>query len=173
MVDNEKKETKSKRQKYVVGFMFDPTLSKVVLLRKVKPEWQKGLLNGVGGKIGDINAKETALDAMNREFKEETGVEGLVWTQYLNLKTPHSDLYFFRAIGNVHQVITLTEEEVAVYDVHDIMDRCDTMPNLRWCIQMARTFHFGERAQSFKAEEIMEPGITNSMGGGYKLGKTI
>jgi 8-oxo-dGTP diphosphatase len=173
MVDNENKDKKTKRQKYCVGFLLDPTLSKVVLIRKQKPAWQQGLLNGVGGKIGDVNTKETALEAMNREFAEETGVQGLEWTQFLNLKTPHSDLSFFRAIGNVHRVISLTEEEVGVYDVHDVMDRCDTMPNLRWCIQMARTFHFGERAQSFKAEEIMEPGVNNSMGGaeGYKLGK--
>src|SRR5271166_671287 len=121
MVDNENKDKKAKRKKYVVGFLFDPTLSKVVLIRKVKPDWQKGLLNGVGGKVGDVLAKETTLDAMHREFKEETGVEGLVWTQYLNLKTPHSDLTFFRSVGNVHQVITLTEEEVGVFDVHDVM----------------------------------------------------
>jgi 8-oxo-dGTP diphosphatase len=163
---------KEPRKKYCVGFLFDPTLSKVVLIRKQKPEWQDGLLNGVGGKIGDVHAKETPLQAMHREFKEEAGVEGLEWTQYLNLKTPHSDLYFFRAVGNVHRATTQLDEVVSVFEVHDVMDRCDTMPNLRWCIQMARTFHFGERAQSFKAEEIMEPGVTNSMGG-YKLGKAV
>lgn len=157
----------------MVGFLFDPTLSKVVLIRKLKPDWQKGLLNGVGGKVGDIIAKETAEEAMHREFKEEAGVEGLDWKQFLNLKTPHSDLTFFRAVGNVHRAITQLDEEVGVYDVHDVMDRCDTMPNLRWCIQMARTFHFGERAQAFKAEEIMEPGVQNSMGGGYKLGTAV
>lgn len=173
MVDNENKDKKAKRQKYCVGFLFDPTLSKVVLIRKLKPDWQKGLLNGIGGKVGDVNLKETPLEAMHREFEEEAGVAGLEWTQYLNLKTPHSDLYFFRAVGNVHRATTKLDEEVGVFEVHDVMDRCDTMPNLRWCIQMARTFHFGERAQSFKAEEIMEPGITNSMGGGYKLGKAI
>ena len=46
------------------------------------------------------------------------------------------------------------------------MDRCDTIPNLRWCIQMARTFHFGERAQEFKVEEIMVPDWT---GEGYQV----
>lgn len=168
MMAKEPKKKRAQRKKYVVGFMFDPTLSKVVLIRKKKPEWQDGLLNGVGGKIGDNIPGETAEQAIHREFKEETGVEGLEWTKFLHLLTPHSDLTFFRSVGNVHKPISLTEEEVAVFDVQDVMNRCDTLPNIRWCIQMARTFHFGERAQSFEVEEIMEPGVTNSMGGGYK-----
>jgi 8-oxo-dGTP diphosphatase len=154
------------RTKYVVGFMFDPTLSKVVLIRKGKPEWQQGLLNGVGGKVGDNISGETPEQAIHREFKEEAGVEGLNWAKYLTLKTPHSELHFFRAVGNVHKATTQTEEDVNVFDVHDVMDRCDTIPNLRWCVQMARTFHFGERAQEFKVEEIMVPDWT---GNGYEV----
>jgi len=146
--------------------MFDPTLSKVVLIRKGKPEWQQGLLNGVGGKVGDNISGETPEQAVHREFKEEAGVEGLNWTKYLTLKTPHSELHFFRAIGNVHRAQTQTEEDIGVFDVHDVMDRCDTIPNLRWCLQMARTFHFGERAQEFKVEEIMVPEWT---GNGYEV----
>lgn len=154
MVENENKSASSRKQ-YVVGFMLDPTLSKVVLIRKTKPSWQCGLLNGVGGKVGDNIAGESPEQAIHREFKEETGVEGLEWTRFLNLKTPHSDLYFFRAVGNVYKCVTCTEEEVAVFDINDVMDRCDAVPNTRWCIQMARTFHFGERADGFEAVEIM------------------
>jgi 8-oxo-dGTP diphosphatase len=157
---------KAKRQKYVVGFFLDPTLSKVVLIRKVNPEWQRGLLNGVGGKVGDTVPGETPEQAIHREFQEETGVGGLDWKPFLTLQTPHSEIHFFRAIGNVHRAETRTEETVNVFDVHDVMDMCDTIPNLRWCIQMARTFHFGERAQLFKVEEIMVPEWT---GNGYEI----
>jgi len=157
-----KKTQKPKRTHYVVGFMLDPTLSKVVLIRKVKPEWQRGLLNGVGGKIGDTIPGETAEQAMHREFMEEAGVEGLTWQKFMHLQTPRSDITFFRAIGNVHRATTKLDEEIGVYDVHDVMDRCDTIPNLRWCIQMARTFHYGERAQLFKVEEIMVPEWTGN-----------
>lgn len=156
----------TERQKYVVGFMFDPTLSKVVLIRKEKPAWQKGLLNGVGGKVGDHIPGETPEQAIEREFAEETGYSEPYWTKYLTLSTPHSELHFFRAVGNVAKPQSSTEEQVGVFDVHDIMDRCDTVPNLRWCIQMARTFHFGERAQEFKVEEIMVPEWT---GNGYEV----
>ena len=148
---------KAQRTKYVVGFMFDPTLSKVVLIRKKKPEWQNRLLNGVGGKVGDNIPNETPEQAIHREFQEEAGVEGLNWQKFMTLTTPHSELHFFRAVGNVHRAQTHTEEDIEIHDVHDVMDMCDTIPNIRWCIQMARTFHFGERAQEFIVEEVMVP----------------
>ena len=142
------------KKKYVVGFLFDPTLSKVVLIRKLRPVNQYGLLNGVGGKV---EPGEDALHAMDREFMEEAGMEALGWTHYLTLNTPHSHISFFRAVGNVHKAKApiQMDEEVYVYNVHDVMDRCDTMPNIRWCIQMARTFHFGEHATSFDVTENM------------------
>jgi 8-oxo-dGTP diphosphatase len=58
-------------QKYVLGFAFDKS-DNVILVRKQKPKWQKGLLNGVGGKI---EIGETSSDAMFREFREETGLK--------------------------------------------------------------------------------------------------
>lgn len=145
------------KKKYVVGFMLDPMLSKVVLIRKQKPEWQKGLLNGVGGKVGDNIEGETAEQAIIREFEEETGVTGLGWREFMHLDTPLSDLTFFYAIGNVHAIETTTEEEVDVYEVDDVMNRCDTMPNIRWCIQMARAMQFGEHAERFEVREVIEP----------------
>lgn len=152
----------AERRKYCVGFLFDPTLSKVVLVRKLRPTWQKGLLNGVGGKVGDFILNETPEQAMHREFQEEAGMSGLHWIEFLNLKTPHSDITFFRATGAVHAALQTGElrrdaEPIEVHDVHDVMDRTDTIANLRWCIQMARTFHFGERAQRFEVTEIMVP----------------
>lgn len=66
-------------QRYVLGFAFTPA-DQVALIQKAKPEWQKGLLNGIGGKVED---DETNIQAMVREFKEETGVEiGPVLWQY-------------------------------------------------------------------------------------------
>ncbi len=45
----------------VAGFLFDESRERVVLIKKQKPEWQSGRLNGVGGKIepgelGDMSA---------------------------------------------------------------------------------------------------------------------
>lgn len=55
---------------YVLGFAFSHTMRSVVLIEKLKPDWQAGKLNGVGGKI---EPGENAYDAMAREFFEETG----------------------------------------------------------------------------------------------------
>lgn len=59
-------------KRYVLGFAFTPTFEDdVVLIRKLKPEWQAGKLNGVGGSIEE---GETPVEAMKREFFEEAGV---------------------------------------------------------------------------------------------------
>jgi 8-oxo-dGTP diphosphatase len=143
---------KSVPPRFVDGLMFDPLLSRVVLIRKIRPEWQAGLLNAVGGKV---EPNESAFNAMAREFEEETGVTGLQWRQFLDLKLLRDSgtLCCFYSIGNVNKVFTKTDEKVAVMDVHEVMDRCDTIPNLRWLIQMARSFAFGENAGKFLAEE--------------------
>jgi 8-oxo-dGTP diphosphatase len=60
-------------KKYVLGFAFDRNKELLVLIEKQKPEWQRGLLNGVGGKVDPED--ESILHAMVREFKEETGVD--------------------------------------------------------------------------------------------------
>lgn len=46
-------------EKYTVAFIFDPSMSKVLLVHKEKPEWQLGKLNGVGGKYeeGEIGVQ--------------------------------------------------------------------------------------------------------------------
>lgn len=53
-------------ERYVVGFAFSDT--RVLLTRKTKPAWQKGLLNGIGGLV---EKGETIVEAMCREFQEE------------------------------------------------------------------------------------------------------
>lgn len=57
---------------FCLGFAFDiQNPSHVLLIRKNRPKWQAGLLNGVGG---HVEPGETLLEAMVREFQEETGI---------------------------------------------------------------------------------------------------
>lgn len=48
---------------YVVGFLFNNDMTKIVLIHKNRPYWQIGKLNGVGGKIEEY---ESSFNAMIR-----------------------------------------------------------------------------------------------------------
>ena len=64
--------TKSiERKIYVCGFAFSHDFQKVYLLKKNRPQWQKGLLNGLGGLVKD---GENLFEAMSRKFHEECGI---------------------------------------------------------------------------------------------------
>ena len=57
-------------------------------------EWQAGLLNGIGGKIED---GEAPIEALVREFAEETGVQTSAeeWSAIVHYVHPHSYEVFF------------------------------------------------------------------------------
>jgi 8-oxo-dGTP diphosphatase len=62
----------------VVGFLFRE--QSVLLVQKNRPSWQRGLLNGVGGAL---EIGESPLEAMVREFREETRYQGdLDWRYF-------------------------------------------------------------------------------------------
>lgn len=124
---------------YVAGFLFDQKLSRVALIRKRKPEWQAGKLNGVGGKI---EPGETALDAMRREFTEEAGVSSEIdfWHHFATVSGDWGSVAFFRASGPVDSVQSMELEQVEVHDVADI-PWAECLPNLSWLIPLARYTH--------------------------------
>jgi len=105
---------------FVVGLMFNDDLSKVCLIRKNRPDWQAGKLNGIGGKI---EKGELAFEAMVREFYEETGVLTNIsmWKHFLTLRFPNAIVEFFTGKdSNVCEAIkTLTDEEVVKIAVGD------------------------------------------------------
>ena len=56
---------------YCCGFMFSKDFSHVLLIEKARPKWQEGKVNGIGG---HLESGESPVDAMVREFEEETGL---------------------------------------------------------------------------------------------------
>lgn len=126
--------------KYVAGFVFDDEQRKVLLIRKLKPAWQKGLLNGIGGKIED---NEKPHDAMAREFEEECGVKTspVQWRHYLNLvfEKKDIDVFFFEMTnGDVFKKArTMEEEKVERIPVSGIHLRPQMLAGLRWQIVLA------------------------------------
>lgn len=121
-------------QEYVVGFAFDTQAEKVVLIRKLKPAWQAGLLNGVGGKI---EAGELPIDAMIREFEEETGVKTsfIDWTNFLTVRGVESTVHCFSAFIDISKARSAEKEKVETHPVFPLPR--DTIPNLQWIIPLA------------------------------------
>jgi len=124
---------------YACGFAFDgsenlvfPTLS-VALIRKVRPDWQKGFLNGIGGHIED---GETSQKAMAREFEEETGLAVPFWEFFVTLEGGDWFCDFYRAFDvDLSMVKTMTDEHVVVMPVRPLPP--DVVPNLHWLVPLA------------------------------------
>jgi 8-oxo-dGTP diphosphatase len=119
-------------QAYVCGFLFSPDRSRVLLIRKRRPAWQKGQLNGVGGKI---EPGESPARAMRREFSEEAGVDIEAWREVMVLTGPDWRGHFFRAFGDIIDAArTLTDEHVEIHPVAALP--VSVIPNLRWIIPL-------------------------------------
>lgn len=117
---------------WVVGFLFSGNLRRVVLIEKQRPEWQRGRLNGVGGKI---EPGETPIEAMRREFREEAGADVDGWRQFCELRFKAGTIYFFRAVNNA-DIKTMEDERVDWYHTWEVPNLA-TLPNLRWLVPMA------------------------------------
>jgi 8-oxo-dGTP diphosphatase len=121
---------------YVCGFLFDEDLQHVVLIWKEKPDWQKGKLNGVGGKIEPHEIDKLYL-AMIREFKEETGLDIQQWSELISARGDDWRVYFYYAVSkDAVYVETREAEEVAFIPV-DRLDDFAHIENLRWLIPLA------------------------------------
>jgi 8-oxo-dGTP diphosphatase len=68
-------------KKMVVGFPLDYSL--VYLIKKKRPDWQAGKLNGIGGHVEE---GENAKEAMIRECYEETGTKITDWRHVCVMK---------------------------------------------------------------------------------------
>jgi 8-oxo-dGTP diphosphatase len=128
----------SNEQHYVCGFLFSPDRARVLLIRKRRPAWQAGKLNGVGGKI---ETGETPQEAMRREFREEAGVDVPEWQHVLTLSGADDAGsgrswagHFFRAFGDLSRASAMTDEALEIYETAALPR--DTIPNLRWMIPL-------------------------------------
>jgi 8-oxo-dGTP diphosphatase len=118
-------------QHYACGFLFSTDRSRVLLIRKNRPAWQAGKLNGVGGKL---EAGESPLDAMRREFREEAGLRIDDWRHVLSLVAETWAGHFFCAFGPIDQARAITDEALEIHPVTQLPN--DTIPNLHWIIPL-------------------------------------
>lgn len=126
---------------YVLGFMFSASLRYVGLIQKAKPEWQAGKWNGVGGRVEALDF--TYLDAMVREFYEETGVQtrNRDWFPIAIGAFPSGRVFIYAAQSEkVFDIKQTTAEKPDVFCVREIKySDVDMIPNLRWFIPLCQT----------------------------------
>lgn len=129
-------------QEYVAGFLFNDEETLVALVRKNRPPWQAGYLNGVGGKI---EPGETPPQAMVREFEEETGVGPAAYTSWLHTVTltgPGFRVYFFMTHTNgiLDLRFKASSEPVSLFRTRDL-HTLHVVPNLLWLIPLSLNQH--------------------------------
>ena len=131
------------RREYALGLLFSEDRSSVVLIRKNRPEWQAGLLNGVGGKV---EAGETPLDALVREFREETGVRTSPdqWREFARMHGEDFVVHCFMAFdtGAWAAARTVTDESIVTPTISCLSPHL-CVSNLTWLIPLALDDHFG------------------------------
>lgn len=127
---------------YVVGFLFDESSEYVLMVQKNRPEWQKDLLNGLGGRI---EPGEYPADAMSRECIEEAGVNP-EWSKYATVTYGEHVLHFFasRDAAAFSDARSCTDEHLVRVPLMAVLYAEAIIPNLRWLIPMARHHLFYE-----------------------------
>lgn len=143
---------------YTCAFAFTPDARHILLLRKHEPIWQRGKLNGIGGKV---EPGETILEATRREFCEETKLSpdemqfdatdpkifhAMLWPEYAtHIGWP---LVYFSAF-----TMTLYYMRQAVLNTCNDLEPCGIlrveelfrfndgilMPNIPFLVEMAKT----------------------------------
>jgi len=121
--------------KYVVGFYFVQNPDTVLLIRKNRPQWQMGKLNGIGGHV-ELN--ESPVEAMRREFEEEAGLDVLAWKPFLEIGGHDYYLYCYMykgsrdEMGKIHAV---TDEKLEWHPAKSLPE--NIIPNLAWIVPLA------------------------------------
>ncbi|MDO8617654.1 MAG: NUDIX domain-containing protein [Candidatus Uhrbacteria bacterium] len=122
-------------KKYTLGFIFNASLDKVLLMHKLKPDWQVGKLNGLGGKMED---EEDGIRGIQREIKEEAGLNTEP-SDWIYIGTLHSATWTMEVFGYIYtgdltDAKSLEEERVEWFDVEKLPK--NVINNLRWLIPM-------------------------------------
>lgn len=121
---------------YVLGFAFNDSGDEVLLIRKNRPSWQKGKLNGIGGKI---EQDETPRMALVREFEEETGVTTAEddWRPFGKMRGTDFTVHLFTIRNRfIYDADSMTDEKLKIVAVNRLKDY-QIIPNLGYLIAMA------------------------------------
>lgn len=135
--------------KYSLGFIFTPDFEEVLLMHKTKPDWQKGKINGIGGKL---EPKEDYIECLVRETQEETGllIPENKWIYVATISSKISFVEIFACVysGNKTDAKSVELEKVEWFDVNKLP--ANIMSNLSWLIPLSL-----DKLQNNKPNSVM------------------
>lgn len=123
-------------KEYVAGFMKDLN-GNIALVRKNKPKWQAGRLNGIGG---GIEPGEPPMGAMRREWLEETGDWHGDWTRFAEVRFADVAIHFFKAkVAELPAFPPVNDigERIEVHPYELAVRYPDMIQNLKWLLPLA------------------------------------
>lgn len=103
----------------VVGIITDN--KEILLLKKNNPDWQKGLYNGIGGKV-ELNT--TPLETIIKKSQEELGVNISNWIE-LDSEISSSGIeivYFLTTLneGEIKKLQSQTDERAELFSINNL-----------------------------------------------------
>lgn len=126
------------RQMYNLGFVFNETFEKVLLIKLSKPgKWNDDLTNGIGGKMEE---GETLIESMRRECYEETRLRITDWEKVGRFSGPKFEVFTFVSVIEENRILEYSSEEGLVqwYDVNNLP--ITLVPNAEWMIPLCINF---------------------------------
>lgn len=140
---------------YCLGFMFSKDKSKVLLILKDRPEWQKNHLNGIGGKEEPQDHSIMSITQV-REFEEETGINTVVqdWDLFAIITGKETENKTGTEIGSVYNIHCYKSFSDNIFQAKQmeselpVVVKCNylqemeyigtpILPNVNWLIPMA------------------------------------
>jgi 8-oxo-dGTP diphosphatase len=124
---------------YSLGLAVDAEEKDLLVIKKTKPEWQRGKFNGIGGKL---EFGETAKQCMVREFEEECGIKSQESDWEPLIKFVGSDYIvhvFVSTKIDIYEYQTTTEEMVTIFPLAEVLFLdygIPFVPNMRWLVNM-------------------------------------
>lgn len=103
----------------VIGIITDN--KEILLLKKNNPDWQKGLYNGIGGKV-ELNT--TPLETIIKKCQEELGVNISNWIE-LDSEISSSGIeivYFLTTLneGEIKKLQSQTDERAELFSINNL-----------------------------------------------------
>ncbi|GAB1467046.1 hypothetical protein MASR2M54_25460 [Aliarcobacter cryaerophilus] len=103
----------------VVGIITDN--KEILLLKKNNPDWQKGLYNGIGGKV-ELNT--TPLETIIKKCQEELGVNISNWIElYSEISSSGIEIVYFLTTlneGEIKKLQSQTDERAELFSINNL-----------------------------------------------------